>query len=70
MNFFPNMLIPNNIPTNNMDNPMMYLNDMYNKFNDFDNRLKKIEQRLMRLENQSNNSDYHYQEPDNSFYMI
>ena len=67
MNFFPNMIIPDNLSINNTFNPMMYLNDMYNKLNDFDNRLKKIEQKIIRLENKNDN---YYNEPDNSMYMI
>ena len=66
MNFIPNMIIPSNIPPSNMENPMVYMNDLYNKFNDFDNRLKQIEERIKKLEN--NNLDY--QEPDNSMYII
>ena len=62
------MVIPNNILPNNIDNLLMNMNEFYNKLNDFDNRLKQLEERLKRVEN--NNLDYHYQEPDNSMYML
>ena len=70
MNFFPNMMIPNGMTPSNVDNPIMYMNNIYNIFNDLDNRLRKLEQRIMQLENKSNNLDYKYQEPDNSMYML
>ena len=66
MNFMP---IPNMMPINNMDN-QMYMNEILNRFNEFDNRLKMLEQRIMKLEKNTDNLDYQYQEPDNSFYMI
>ena len=46
----------------------MRLGELRTIARDFDNRLKQLEERLKRIEN--NNLDYHYQEPDNSMYML
>ena len=70
MNFFPNMMIPNNIPINNMGNLGMHIDDIYNRINDFENRLKKIEHRIQILESSNNSLEYNQLEPDNSMYML